>query len=158
MKAIRGEHDVQWVREFNSELQRVDHRLKLVWCPDPAPVEAVATGAQPGCWHIARDNQQANAPLSLIPLQWPDGTPRDPGAWVFDMLARTDLWNPNVRHERERRLRQLEQARERRENREREERRQELRERVNAIRETSISFNRDNPWHQNVAGRRGARR
>lgn len=158
MKAISAEHDIRWVREFNSELQRIDHRLKLVWCPDPAPVEAVAAGAQPGCWHVARDNQQANAPIGLLPLQWPDGTPRDPGAWVFEMLKRADLWDPGVHRERERKLRELEQARERRENREREERRQELSERVRAIRETSISFDRDRPWSQNVAGRRGARR
>lgn len=156
LEAISADHEWKWKKEFDAQLEVVDPYLQLVWCPDPAPFEAVAAGASPGRWHIARHNP--GAPMSLIALETDDGGFREPGAWVFDMLAGSDLWDDRVVRDRERKVRDLEAQRDAREARERAERREELKDRVNAIRRTSVSMNRDTAWSQNAQGRRGARK
>lgn len=154
-KALRDENHWQWVQEFNHDLKAVDHRLQLVWCPDPAPLEAAAAGAQPGRWNVVRHNE--GAPLSCIPLVGEDGEYREPGAWVFDMLKRSDLWNSSVTHDRRRREKEIAAAKERREALETEERQARLIERWNAVSRTQVSMNTSVPWAQNMDGLRRTR-
>lgn len=152
--ALASDMGYEWKKAFDADLQRVDPYLQLVWCPDPAPIEAAALGGKPGRWHIARHNP--GAPMSLIPLIGENGEYREPGSWVFDHLKRSDLWDDRVSRHRQKMFDKLEREKENRVAREREERREELMERVAAARETRVSFNGDTPWSQNVAGRRGA--
>lgn len=154
-KALRDENHWQWVQEFNHDLKAVDHRLQLVWCPDPAPVEAAAAGAQPGRWNVVRHNE--GAPLSVIPLVGESGEYREPGSWVFDMLKRADLWNSSVTHDRRRRAREIVAARERRESLETEERQARMLESWKAVSRTFVSMDRSSPWAQNMAGLRRTR-
>lgn len=154
-KALRDENHWQWVQEFNHDLKSVDHRLQLVWCPDPAPVEAAAAGAQPGRWNLVRHNE--GAPISCIPLVGENGEYREPGSWVFDMLRRSDLWNPAVTRDRKRAERELKGAKERREQLETEERRERMLDSWKAVSRTQVSMNTSVPWAQNMAGFRRTR-
>lgn len=154
-KALRDENHWQWVQEFNHDLKAVDHRLQLVWCPNPAPVEAAAAGAQPGRWNIVRHND--GAPISCIPLEYEDGSYREPGSWVFDMLKRSDLWNSSVTHDRKRCEKELKAAKERREALETEERQERMLESWKAVSRTQVSMNTSVPWAQNMAGLRRTR-
>src|SRR3954464_1893824 len=61
-----------WRREFNRDLERIQPGMKLVWCPDPAPTEAVVMGARPGRWGIIMPPQQGG-PAYVKPLLAEDG-------------------------------------------------------------------------------------
>lgn len=165
-KALWADERWDWLKRFNAQLDRMVHGMKLVQCPDPAPVDAVAQGAFPGYWHIAWPGYNGG-PLNVQPLVIdPDtGRPRvggvgfraEPGAWVFDFLAEADLWNERANRERARIKREAERERERRKEIEREEMTRDILERYKAVNGTSVSMSRDTPWSQNVAGRRGSK-
>lgn len=150
-EAFDAEAQWRWVKQFNYELRAIDPLLQLVWCPDPAPVEAVAAGAKPGRFNVLRHNE--GAPLSVYPIEGPDGEFVEPGSGVFEMLRRADLWSAENQRERERRLKELAYRRERREETEREERNQDAFERWLAVSRTQISMDTSVPWSQNAAGR-----
>lgn len=154
LDALRAEHRWGWVKEFNHELDRVVPGMKLVWCPDPAPLDAVACGAHPARWNLIWPGFHGG-PLSVLALEDGDGGYREPGAWVFDMLARSDLWDSRVQRDQRRIRREAEVARARREERERAERDQDVLDRWLAASRTQVSMNRDVPWSQNAAGVRG---
>jgi hypothetical protein len=159
-QAVQGlidENRWQWVQDFNRDLERVWPGMRLVWCPDPAPVDAVAMGARPGRWGILRPSQ-TGGPGSVKPLLGENDEFVEPGGWVFDMLREQDWWNPEVRRERERVQREAKLAAERRKQVEREEADQEVLERYLAGTRAFVSMDRSRPWSQNVAGRRGAKK
>lgn len=135
--------------EFNPELKRIDANLEMVYWPMRHPD---IHGFIPGCYHIVRHNPQGAG--SVEPLVDADLQYREPGSWVFDMLAASDMWDDRVMRDREKLRRRSEQARERAKAREREERREELRDRANAAWRTSVSLT-DAPWTQTTDGRRG---
>jgi hypothetical protein len=154
-EAIQSRDDQAWVDDFNKELRRIDDYLQLVWCPDPAPIDAIAAGAKPGRFHVARHNP--GAPVSLIPIETPDGEFRQPDSSVFEDLRRADLWSSSNAQERRRVRRELDLARERREVHEREERAAMALEMWKAVSRTQVSMNSSVPWAQNHQGakRRG---
>lgn len=152
MQAIQTQDDQAWVDDFNRELKRIDDHLQLVWCPDPAPIDAVAAGATPGRFHVARHNP--GAPISLMVIETPDGEFRQPDSAVFEQLRKADLWSSTNAQERKRIKRDLELARERRETHEREERAAQALEMWKAVSRTQVSMNRSVPWTQNHAGGR----
>lgn len=152
MQAITTEDQQHWVDDFNRELARIEPGLRLVWCPDPAPVDAVATGAKPGRWHVMRPNP--GAPISLLPIVMPDGGFRQPDSSVFEELRKSDLWSSVNAEERRRARLRAEDARVRREQREREDRAQDALERWKAVSRAQVSMSRDTPWSQNAAGAR----
>lgn len=157
LHGLRVEHQQQWVDEFNRDLENIWPGMRLVWCHDPAPVEAVAMGARPGRWGILLPSQ-TGGPGSVKPLLADDGEGYvEPGAWVFDMLRAQDWWNPEVRRDRERVQRELEAAKLKREEDERRAADEWCVERYLAGTRASVSMNRDAPWSQNVAGRRKRR-
>lgn len=151
-QALREEEQWGWVQEFNRHLKSIEPYLKLVFCPDPAPLDAAAAGAQPGRWHVVRFNP--GAPISFIVLQNPDGSYREPGSWVFDRIRQSDLWNDQVNRERDALIRRAEEAKERQIQADRAARDEDMVERVRAVTRTQVSMNRDTPWAQNAAGRR----
>lgn len=155
LQAISTEVQQAWVDDFNRELHRIEPGLKLVWCPDPAPVDAVAAGAKPGRWHVMRPNP--GAPISLLPIVMPDGGFRQPDSSVFEDLRKSDLWSSVNLEERRRARMRLEDARVRREERERVERAEHALEMWRSVSRTQVSMNSSTPWSQNHAGskRRG---
>jgi hypothetical protein len=137
--------------EFNRELRRIDAHLEMVYWPMRAPE---IHGFVNGCYHIVRHNPDAAG--SVEPLVNDDLSYREPGGWVFDMLAASDMWDDRVMRDRERIRQRAVQARERQKEREREERQDEVRDRYNAAFRAQVSLT-DVPWSQTAAGKRGRR-
>ena len=155
-KALAYERKVKWVEDFNRDLENVWPGMRLVWCPDPAPVEAVAMGARPGRWGILMPSKHGG-PSSVKPIIGPDGCFVDPSvnaSAIFDSLREQDWWNPEVRRERERVQEEARRAAEKRKQQEREDRDREVLERYLAVSRAQVSMNRDTPWTQNAQGRR----
>jgi hypothetical protein len=159
LAALRGDAQDQWRREFNAQLERVVHGMKLMWCPDPAPVDAVAQGAFPGRWNLVWPGFNGG-PLAVLPLVLTADGPRlggegefvEPGSWVFDHLAESDMWSERVMRERRRIKREAEEAKRRREETERREFNLECLEAWKAVSRTQVSMNTDTPWGQNARG------
>jgi hypothetical protein len=78
----------------------------------------------------------------------------EPGSWVFDALARSDLWDERVQRDRRRIQRELVEAKARRKERERAEADEDVLERFLAVSRPQVSMNRSTPWAQNAAGLR----
>lgn len=155
MKAVRGEHIAGWVDDFNRELRAIDPALKLVWAPDPLPVDAVGSGARPGRWHVMRHNPGTVPSFLCIE---DNGEYVDPDSRVFDRLRRMDWWNAEVNRDRRRVQADLERARGKREAEELKQMDEQVIERYKALNTASVSMNRSTAWTQNRAGRRGAKR
>jgi hypothetical protein len=138
---------------WNRELRRLDPRLSMRRAYD-TPV--LGMPLEPGLYHLVRDNP--DAPPSVTPVRGPDGGFTEPPGGLLEQLKAMDLWNVDVVRLRAR-TEALEQQRVERHKEElREERIDETLERLAAVQETRVSMNRDTPWHQNAAGKRGAKR
>lgn len=146
-------HMKEVMDDYNRQLKQIDPYLELIKAKENPSVTTAAL--KPGYWHIIRHNP--GAPVSIITIQSDEGDYREPDSSIFTMVQRMDWWNPLVRRERDRKAVELKTQRERRERQEEEERRLELFERLDANTKVRVSMNRDNPWSQNVAGRRGVR-
>lgn len=158
-EAVQGlvdESRWKWVQDFNRDLEAVWPGMRLIWCPDPAPLDAVAMGARPGRWGILMPSQ-TGGPGSVKPLLGENDEFVEPGGWVFDMLRQQDWWNPEVRHARRKVEEEAQRAAERRKEQEREEANAEVLERFLAGTRAQVSMNRDVPWAQNAAGYRRTR-
>lgn len=161
--ALEGDSRVRWRLEFNAQLERVMHGMKLMWCPDPAPMDAVVQGAQPGRWHVVWPSI-AGGPLNVQSLViCPEtGEPRlggaggfvEPGSWVFDRLAEADMWNDRSMRERRRIQEEAERAERRRVELEAAEFDERVLEHWRAVSRTQVSMNRSAPWAQTHAGTR----
>lgn len=137
---------------FNHELQRIDSKLEMV----RAPADCGLTGMKPHYYHVVRWNEGA-AP-TFFAIEGENGEFVEPTSRVFDKLREGDLWDPaNMRRIRQRHSNAEAAAAKMRE-REAAERREEIFDRVKAVTQTSVSMNRDTPWSQNAAGRRGAKK
>jgi hypothetical protein len=163
-ETLEGDARDTWRREFNAQLERVVHGMKLMWCPDPAPLDAVAQGAFPGRWNLVWPGY-SGGPLTVQPLVLRDGEPHiggeggfvEPGSWVFDRLASMDLWSERVQRDRRRIKREAEVAKRRREEQERRDFDLECLERWKAVSRTQVSMNPDTAWGQNARGAAQAR-
>lgn len=138
--------------EFNYELKRIDPRLEMV----RAAENTHGTPLRPGFYHIVRWNE--GAPPSVMTIEGDNGEFVEPTSRVFEKLAREDLWDPENMRLLRQRQRLADEAAEKLKIREREQRQEEMLERWVAGTRTFVSMNRDSPWSQNAAGRRGARR
>lgn len=146
-----------WWREFNRDLEHFCPGMRLVFCPDPCPVEAVALGARPGRWGVMVPSMHGG-PVSVKAFAGPNDEHVEPGTWVFDMLRSHDWGDPRVMRDRERAQEEAARAADRRRERERQERDEDVLERYLAVSRAQVSMSRDVPWSQNAAGRRGTRR
>jgi hypothetical protein len=136
---------------WDKELSRLDPLLEMVRARD---CFVVGTPLLPGHYHVIRRNE--GAPPSVIPIRGPEGFIYPPGR-LLEQLKTMDLQDARVERMRERVQRSLEERAERDRERVREERQREILERWWATSRTQVSMNPDVPWHQNAAGRRGAR-
>lgn len=152
-----GNARFEFKKQFDHELDRIVPGMRLLFCPDPAPLDAVAAGAMPGRWNLVWPGYHGG-PLNVKALEDEFGNFVEPGSWIFDMLAREDMWNERATRERNRIKREADEAKARRIERERAERDQETLERYLAVSRTQVSMNSDAPWSQNVAGKRGAKK
>ena len=141
-----------WTERYQRELG--DERLEIIFAPPHANPE---TGLEPGRYHLIRDNTPH--PPTVEPIQDPEtGGFIEPGAWHIERMRNCDLQNPQLMHAQRQQREQAERAKERAKQRDQEELNEELKDRYRAAFETSVSFNRDNPWTQNARGRRGRKR
>jgi hypothetical protein len=119
----------------------------------------VAQGAVPGRWNLVWPGF-SGGPLAVLPLVLTADGPRlggegefvEPGSWVFDHLAESDMWSERVMRERRRIKREAEEAKRRREETERREFDLECLEAWKAVNRTQVSMNTDTPWAQNARG------
>jgi hypothetical protein len=136
--------------EWNRILYQVDAELRLV----RAQESASAPGIVPGYYHVLRRNDLG--PPTPIPVQGPDGEYREPGSWLLDQLAESDLWNGRSQKDRERAYQELTRQKARRKERETEERRDEIKERWKAASNPGVSFSDAGPWRYRAGARRAA--
>jgi hypothetical protein len=137
-------------REYDPLLMRADPYLRMVFCREPAPLEAVACGARPGRYNIVRS--PPGAPVTFIPITGPDGEFVEPCSSVFEALKQMDWQDPVVQRERKRREEALEEARAKAEAEEMRRMDEEVLEAYLAGTRTQVSMNADTPWAQNAAG------
>ena len=144
----------KWWRDWNRDLENFLPGLRLVWAPDPCPVDATAIGARPGRFGLLFPSIMGG-PVSVSALSGPDDEFVEPGAWIFDMLRARDWHNADVIRDRDRAREQAECAAEKR--REDDARRmdEEVLDAYLAGTRAFVSMNRDTPWTQSAAGRRG---
>jgi hypothetical protein len=168
LAALQGDSRDQWRREFNAQLERVVHGMKLMWCPDPAPLDAVAQGAHPGRWNLVWPGY-SGGPLTVQPLVLRRRGAahrrrrRVRGARVLGVrpARRVDMWDERVMRERRRIKQEAEEAKRRREEQERRDFDLECLEAWKAVSRTQVSMNTDTAWGQNARGAaqaRGAKR
>lgn len=143
----------KWKKEFDAQLDRIVEGMQIVFCPDPCPLEANAAGLQPGRWNLVWPGYRGG-PLNVKALEDDSGAFVEPGSWVFDMLAREDMWNERATRERNRIKREADEAKARRVERERAARDQDMLDRYLAATRTFVSMDRSQPWTQNASGRK----
>jgi hypothetical protein len=135
---------------WTGELQKIDPKLSMIKARDDCDV----AGMRAGYYHVLRI--EPGAPASLFIIEGPDGEFMEPNSSVFDMLRRNDLWRREAVADRKRMQREAREAADKRRERERQARLEELRERVRAVTETSVSMHKgERPWTQTAKAQRG---
>lgn len=119
---------------WNKELRQIDPDLQLVKANEDTRLPEL----RPGYWHVLRRN--AAAPVTVIPVQGPNGEYREPDSSLFEELRRGDMWSNRSEAERKRTMRKLKQAEERQRDREREERIDEAVERLRSKSRLQVAF------------------
>jgi hypothetical protein len=125
--------------DWNRELRQIDPYLELVFAPE----NATAPGLRPGRYHVLRHNP--GAPLSLIPIETPEGEFKEPDSSLLDELRRADLWRDEAVRDRKKRQEALERSERRRKAREFEERQEEIEYRIK-VKESPGVLVSDVPW------------
>jgi hypothetical protein len=77
-RAERRSHPHGRTQRLEAKLDRIVPGARLLYCPDPAPPDAVADGATPGRWHLRYADK-------MVVLH------RDPGPWVVGFLIREQV-------------------------------------------------------------------
>lgn len=131
------------VKHWTAELKSINESLQLVWAPEGVTHPALS----PGRFHII-EHRPLPTPPNVIPLEDPEtGAYMEPGSWMFDMLARNDMWSSRNKKMREERDAKLRDARARAIEREKEDMATELDERIHSLINTSISMTgTKKPW------------
>lgn len=118
---------------FNAELRQIDPYLRMVRAK-----ENLEPGSpfKPGYYHVVRHEPGFLA--YVTPLEYENGEPREPGSWVFDHIAKEDLWNDRVQRDRKERERKLREAQQRQSDREAQDRAGDFDERLKNANSTQI--------------------
>lgn len=135
---------------WNAELKKVDPYLRLA----QAREKAHAPGVKPGYYHLWRDNP--GAPPWVEPLTGPQGDFVEPNSAMLNVLRASDLQNARVVADMRRRELEAERAAEKAKQAQHEERVEDAVGRIQSLTQTRVSMN-DQPWSQNVAGKRGVK-
>lgn len=142
-------------REWQPVLETLDPYLRLGRAKPMAYVAGVVM--RPGYYHWVRDNP--STVVTVEPITGPDGESfAEPDQRLLDSLRGNDLQNPHIYAALIAGHAEAEAVMEKERAAEREEIDAEVLERWKAASQTSVSMNRDVPWSQNAAGRRGAGR
>lgn len=140
--------------EWNPVVQQADSRLRLgrgrpqAWHP-AVPVKA-------GFFHWVFDGE--SAPVTVVPITTPGGEFKEPDSSLLDVLRANDLQNPAVFRAIIARHARAEDDAAAREQAEHEDRVERMTDRLRLLTNATVSMNRDTPWHQNHAGKRGVKR
>lgn len=134
---------------FNAELETIDPYLRLI----KASEKATTPGLKPGYFHILRI--PPGGPPSVQPVEGAMGEYREPDAGLFQELKETDLWNSEVKWEREKMIRAAERARRRQRDRERADRVEEVLDAYKAKHEPGVSMTTAGTWTNRAKARRG---
>lgn len=141
-------------REWSKHLRKLDPYLRLGRARPNAHTDRFAV--RPGFYHWIRDNPTTEPTVAAITTA--DDGWCEPDSGLLRDLGRADLQNPRAvawaLERRERRERAVQAERDR----EKTARLEELAERWQAATRAQVSMNRDTPWSQNAAGKRGAKR
>jgi hypothetical protein len=146
-----------WWRGWNRDLEAFMPGLRLCFAPDPCPVDATAIGARPGRFGLLFPSVMGS-PRSVSSFAGPNDELVEPGSWVFDWLRENDWQNPDVLRDRKRAQEAAERAKAKREQDDHDRMTADILERYLAGSRAFVSMNRDSPWTQSHAGRRGAGR
>lgn len=122
--------------DFDRDLKQIDPYLELLKAKDKTTV----VGLKAGYWHVIRLNP--GHPVDILPLQYPDGSYRNPGSWIYDFVMESDLWNDRAKRAKREAQAKAVAARERRQARESEDRINEMHERVASRNRTQILVRR----------------
>lgn len=79
--------------EFNTELARIDERLRLIFCGENFPA---LPGVVPGRWHVVRLADRPGDVPSFKAIVGPDGGFMEPHSGIFEQLREMDLWRGDV--------------------------------------------------------------
>lgn len=140
-RIIRQVDNVEAVcASFNKELKKIDPHLRMVRAKDQT---SPSSPLKAGYYHVIRD--APGHPSYVTPLEWADGSYREPGDWVFEHLQHEDLWNDRATKAKRKRDRDLEAARKRQKDRDSLARAREYDERVSHALNGRISVP-SRPW------------
>jgi hypothetical protein len=142
-----GPHYDKW----NRELKKLDPFLRL----GKAKEKASAVGVVPGYYHLIRINP--GAPLWTMPLHDSQGRFVEPTSRMLDQLRENDMQNMRVVRDRRKAIEDKERAGEKAKQDRRDYLNEKAEEHYAARFKTRVSMNRDTPWSQNVAGRKGVK-
>jgi hypothetical protein len=130
--SVRGALD-----HYNPMLKRIDERLELVRAHDQV---AEGSPMKAGYYHILL--HAPGHPTTVLPLEYDDGSYREPGSWMFPFLEEQDMWNDRARRASRNRSERVRAAEERERQRESEDRVADFNERWKSVNSTSISVKR----------------
>lgn len=140
---------------WDRELQKMDPLLIMRRAHNRPALAAVARGLHPGLYHIIRQNP--DAPLSLFPVQGPDGEFAEPSEDVLERLRRMDAHSDRAEKLRVQLQRQARVHEQRAKELAHEERVDRVHDELQAMTRTQVSMNPDVPWAQNASGFRRTR-
>jgi hypothetical protein len=140
--------DPAQVKYWNRRLKELDPHLALAWAGEFAS----GPGIVPGRWHIRRKNLVGAD--TYWPVQTPDGGFREMSSQVLEQFQAADLWNSQVRADRDRSFARAERSADRAKLREKEDRVDHLRDHINVQERPQVSFS-DGAWTNRASGRRG---
>lgn len=120
-----------WTRELRTRLN--EPHLKVVKAHD-----RVGEGSplKPGYYHVLLEHP--GHPTTIMPVEYPDGSFRELGSHVYDMMEENDLWNDRARRSGRERARKMQEAAARQRDRESRERVDEFNARWKSANNTSI--------------------
>lgn len=122
--------------DFDRDLKAIDDHLEIVKAKDQTTV----VGLKAGYWHIIRMNP--GHPADVLPCEYPDGSYREPGSWIYEWLMESDLYNDRARKANRKRQAEARLAAERRRHRESDDRINEIGERLHSRNRTQILVRR----------------
>lgn len=135
-----------WNRRLKHELH--DEGLSLAFAGEGA----CGPGIVPGRWHIKR--RHPGVADTYWAVQTPDGGFREMSDAVLQQFRAGDLWNTQVRADRDRFIARAERSAERAKVTAKEQRVDDIKDNLNALERPSVSFS-DTPWTNRPSGRRG---
>jgi hypothetical protein len=124
-----------WTRELR---RLFDPHLKMVKAHEKT---APGSPLKPGYYHVLLESP--GAPTTIMPVEYDDGSFRELGSHVFEMIEQNDLWNDRARKAGRERGRKLREAAARTRERESQERVDNFNERWKSANSASISVSRD---------------